>query len=56
MEIKEFNYKNKNEFADIVTKYNNIREFCILTSRLINVDDRTIFLVLKKGILKNIKY
>lgn len=55
MEIKEFNYKNKNEFADIVTKYNNIREFYILTSRLINVDDRTIFLVLKKGILKKYK-
>lgn len=52
MEIIEFNTNNKKEFTDIVKKYNNIKEFHILTSRLINLDGRTIFLVLKKGILR----
>jgi len=55
MEIRKFNLENIKEFSDIVKKYNNVKEFDILTSRLMNLDGRTIFLLLKKGRLKKYK-
>lgn len=55
MEIKEFDYCNKDVYFEIIRKYNKGKELNILNNIAFTIKSRKIFLLLENGIIRKYK-